>query len=141
MAINKSPESQAIISRARVFSLMDLVTVRPSNAMTISDGIAVSGTKQQLCLYTGLPRACRDKGREEQRKKQYGFGIQKLHATSITFTHHLMNHHRWRVCMSHHFCSSVESGSQCSPLARQQCLELRARQLPRGYSTHPRQPQ
>ena len=45
MAINKSPESQAIISRARVFSLMDLVTVRPSNAMTISDGIAVSGTK------------------------------------------------------------------------------------------------
>ena len=110
MAINKSPESQAIISRARVFSLMDLVTVRPSNAMTISDGIAVSGTKQQLCLYTGLPRACRDKGREEQRKKQYGFGIQKLHATSITFTHHLMNHHRWRVCMSHHFCSSVESG-------------------------------
>ena len=39
MAINKSPESQAIISRARVFSLIDLVTVRPSNAMTISDGM------------------------------------------------------------------------------------------------------
>ena len=62
---------------------MDLVTVRPSNAMTISDGIAVSGTKQQLCLYTGLPRACRDKGREEQRKKQYGFGIQKLHPDTL----------------------------------------------------------
>ena len=45
IAINRSPEIQAMISRARVFSLMGLVTVRPNNAMTISDGIAVSGTR------------------------------------------------------------------------------------------------
>ena len=45
MAINNSPETQAMMSRAQVFSLIDLVTLRPRNAMTISDGIAVNGTK------------------------------------------------------------------------------------------------
>tara|TARA_Y100000385_G_C12813811_1_gene517281 strand:+ start:148 stop:519 length:372 start_codon:yes stop_codon:yes gene_type:complete len=43
--INKNPQIQAMISRTQVFSLMDLVTVCPNGAMTISDRIAVSGAR------------------------------------------------------------------------------------------------